>query len=1844
MLRNKMSKKYYLGLLVFVLFITQIAKTQTSIYSPKENYVLAENTIAFKWNPIENALTYEILISDTVDFSNIFHSETGILTLTFEYDFMDAGDYFVKVRGFDGSTYTDWSQPVHFYKYDLFSVNNAHVFQLNADSINETAGVIDTLYNLFSADYYAYQTNVNLKPTVVNNLINNHDGIRFDGNDYMLGTGLTGEFEAYSFFAVVHPYEFVNFRWIFQNSPLGVSASFSLTAISGPAYRFWGNGGSSSGATNFTNAVNTSEFALLSVVTNNALATNKTQLFSNGIPAGTINTNTTTHSNPGYKIGAYNSGTNEFNGDIAELIFYHEAVSDSVRFLIENYLRYKYFPDDYVKPVNLGSDISMASFCDTSINAYQPYYADYLWSTGQTDSLIHISTPGTYAVTVNDIYGNTYTDSINVTYPPYNMLSDTQICLGDSIEWYPTLNSSFSFNWSDGTSDTLLNILTAGNYWFSVTDLFGCTFISDTAHIVIDSFPVIDVFPDNIDHCSGANLSYTIPAGAVNFNWSTGCEDSICPISSAGQLSIIIENENTCQLFDTTLINIVGDAPLADFIYDTVCFGNATHFTDNSSVILPETINVWSWDFGDGEISDIQNPNHQFPTLDTVTVCLNVETDNCTNFVCKEVFAKPKPVADFTIENGSTQCTGIDIQFNNNSTASVNSFYWDFGDGTFSMDENPTKSYESAGDFVIKLQVTNANQCTDSIEKTISIVSAFDDVIPVETVNPLNGFMFFSANEPIDFSWDSHESLNAYLFEIAEDSLFDNILFSTQTENINYTHSIADTGTYFWRTQVIDLCNDSHPSSISNFVISELDTSACTFWMNASANNGVFNDTVRYIINQANGDTIFQNIINKRPIQIIDSAINHQNAFYFDGINDNILFENTLLSSAIIVSNSKYEAELFPDFKGLLNRANTNQPIYLFLGQDGSNALYNGGGNTFGDNVFVNKIQTLNYSPLKQYKALYGFTPEAVLFDELQIGGSINSSARFWHGSIAEIIIYDTVLNETETELVHQYLRHKYAPPVNLGYDIDVPYGFCDTTITTADKPWFTDYLWSTGDTTPTISTNYNGEYSVTVTDIFGFTSTDDIRVNFPRVYQTDALSMVCDGDTLVWDTGIPAEGYNFNWLNSGSTEPYAGYWQNQQAAVQITDTNGCSFFTDTVDIMLDMFEHTAALGDGDTALCVGNRLTLANGAEEAVDFLWQDGSTEPEFLIETAGTYHVTVTNALGCTARDTITVSILGTVPEPDFTVNGECAEASIQLNDASSSADGTITSWEWSYNNEIFATGENSSISFDNMGTYDIQLEVFTDVGCHHTITQSIQIFPLPEPAFSPLIACSDQPVIFENLSSIPQGNMQSSEWQFGSGNEWISADMQAVNHEFTNTGTQAISLSVTSEAGCEKQITVPVDVRQSPQAAFSTSPRCDGEPVYFWNQTDALGTQLWEYHWNFGDGNMSTASGPQHLYPATGNYTLDMSVKSLNGCTDTASMTITVYSLPQAAVDGLDACVGVEHQLTDITDASAGAIVAREWQVAGFQLTGENPTIRLDSLGTYPLSLHVTSETGCTSQIDTLLMVRENPDANFELPQTWGAVPLNLTLENTSLGGEAWIWQFGDGEISTSENPEHVWQDSGNYEIQLIAVSSYGCTDSISKNLRVIIPLIDVGIIALQTSMEDNYLQVSADIINPGTVPITDLALELDPGNGEITREILPDVFAEGAVMRYKFNSQPYFASGKLPEYVCVSLDPGVPDDAPENNRLCNLHDAGFSLQAMYPNPVNDLLNLHILLPRDGKLQLQVFDAAGQRVKSLSLDLNNGYHALALDCAAMSSGRYQLRLSFEEEEIVKTIVIQ
>ena len=98
-----------------------------------------------------------------------------------------------------------------------------------------------------------------------------------------------------------------------------------------------------------------------------------------------------------------------------------------------------------------------------------------------------------------------------------------------------------------------------------------------------------------------------------------------------------------------------------------------------------------------------------------------------------------------------------------------------------------------------------------------------------------------------------------------------------------------------------------------------------------------------------------------------------------------------------------------------------------------------------------------------------------------------------------------------------------------------VNYGFCPITIA-AKKDWFTSYAWNTGETIDSISTNADGLHTVTVTDIFGYVSSDTINVFYSgNLSPFPQNKTICYGDTLVWNTQLNKTGYSFLWQDNST-------------------------------------------------------------------------------------------------------------------------------------------------------------------------------------------------------------------------------------------------------------------------------------------------------------------------------------------------------------------------------------------------------------------------------------------------------------------------------------------------------------------------------------------------------------------------------------------------------------------------------------------------------------------------------------------------------------------------------------
>lgn len=177
-------------------------------------------------------------------------------------------------------------------------------------------------------------------------------------------------------------------------------------------------------------------------------------------------------------------------------------------------------------------------------------------------------------------------------------------------------------------------------------------------------------------------------------------------------VALTIETDVGCR-DSLTLPVEVNPLPEVDFEFDNTCVEIPVLFSDLSS-IGSGTIDVWNWDFDDGNTDNIQNPEHTFTTAGEFDVNLEITSDlGCTSELTQTILIYPAAEASFNVEDA---CFYDDLVFTNESTNSTDS-EWDFGDniGT-SSEENPVYNYDDPGEYTVSLIVTSADGCKDTTQ------------------------------------------------------------------------------------------------------------------------------------------------------------------------------------------------------------------------------------------------------------------------------------------------------------------------------------------------------------------------------------------------------------------------------------------------------------------------------------------------------------------------------------------------------------------------------------------------------------------------------------------------------------------------------------------------------------------------------------------------------------------------------------------------------------------------------------------------------------------------------------------------------------------------------------------------------------------------------------------------------------------------------------------------------------------------------------------------------------------------------------------------------------------------
>ena len=215
----------------------------------------------------------------------------------------------------------------------------------------------------------------------------------------------------------------------------------------------------------------------------------------------------------------------------------------------------------------------------------------------------------------------------------------------------------------------------------------------------------------------------------------------------------------------------------------------------------------------------------------------------------------------------------------------------------------------------------------------------------------------------------------------------------------------------------------------------------------------------------------------------------------------------------------------------------------------------------------------------------------------------------------------------------------------------------------------------------------------------------------------------------------------------------------------------------------------------------------------------------------------------------------------------------------------------------------------------------------------------------------------------------------------------------------------------------------------------------------------------YEWNFGDGSpMEATSSPNisHTYNQTGDYRIMLVAIDESTCNlrDTSYMNIKVGDL-KAALNfnpvKLNPCDSFKYRFDNLSiphPTQPFTSTSFIWDFGDGSpriVTGAQPVFHnYATPGSYSVKLILLDSAYCNypdSLVQTL-RVAALVKAQFVTPPV-GCIPLAVQFENTSDGGQQFLWSFGDGTTSTSPNPEHTYTAAGTYNIKLIAIDSATC---------------------------------------------------------------------------------------------------------------------------------------------------------------------------------------------------------
>lgn len=318
----------------------------------------------------------------------------------------------------------------------------------------------------------------------------------------------------------------------------------------------------------------------------------------------------------------------------------------------------------------------------------------------------------------------------------------------------------------------------------------------------------------------------------------------------------------------------------------------------------------------------------------------------------------------------------------------------------------------------------------------------------------------------------------------------------------------------------------------------------------------------------------------------------------------------------------------------ILNNINPSDTGFYYIEVDYKNCV------TLIDSIKV-KLNTLQTPPLN----FLGKDTTLCLGDSILLGQQYPCASYRWqNGARDSVFIVNkagtyTVEINIDNQIFKDTIQIQYytLPKIYLGNDTTLCPG--ESILLNASLPISATYRWQDGSTNPTFLVQNPGLYLASVTDLCGNSTTDSIEIayfNTLTILNLGRDTTLCPGESLVLDAFDPAA-IDYRWQD-GSTNPT---FTASLAGIYIVTTKDECNNIEVDSIQVRYFELVKPVNLGkDTTLCPGERITLRATDRAAVRYQWKNGATDSILIVQNAGNYAVTITDACGKQFSDSIQV----------------------------------------------------------------------------------------------------------------------------------------------------------------------------------------------------------------------------------------------------------------------------------------------------------------------------------------------------------------------------------------------------------------------------------------------------------------------------------------------------------------------------------------------------------------------------------------------------------------------------